>query len=91
MYGPFWRMPRIDADGVERFYESLREGTPLILHGHDHRPPASRCRRGDSNFAVAGGCRESILSSNCERLFAAAACFRTQLVSALVSRHDEAA
>ena len=31
-------MPRIDADGVELFYESLGEGTPLILHGHDHTP-----------------------------------------------------
>src|SRR5690349_8171229 len=31
-------MPRVDADGVELFYESLGEGTPLILHGHDHTP-----------------------------------------------------
>jgi 3-oxoadipate enol-lactonase len=31
-------MPRIDASGVELFYESLGEGTPLILHGHDHTP-----------------------------------------------------
>ncbi len=31
-------MPRIDAGGVELFYESLGEGTPLILQGHDHTP-----------------------------------------------------
>ena len=31
-------MPRIDADGVELFYESLGEGTPLILQAHDHTP-----------------------------------------------------
>ena len=31
-------MPRIDADGVELFCESLGEGTPLILQGHDHTP-----------------------------------------------------
>jgi 3-oxoadipate enol-lactonase len=31
-------MPRIDAHGVELFYESLGEGTPLILQGHDHTP-----------------------------------------------------
>jgi pimeloyl-ACP methyl ester carboxylesterase len=31
-------MPRIDANGVELFYESLGEGTPLILQGHDHTP-----------------------------------------------------
>ncbi len=31
-------MPRIDAEGVELFYESLGEGTPLILQAHDHTP-----------------------------------------------------
>jgi pimeloyl-ACP methyl ester carboxylesterase len=31
-------VPRIDADGVELFYESLGEGTPLVLFGHDHTP-----------------------------------------------------
>ncbi len=31
-------MPRVDAARVELFYESLGEGTPLILHGHDHTP-----------------------------------------------------
>ena len=31
-------MPRIDADGVELFYESLGEGTPLVLQAHDHSP-----------------------------------------------------
>jgi pimeloyl-ACP methyl ester carboxylesterase len=31
-------VPRIDAGGVELFYESLGEGTPLILQGHDHTP-----------------------------------------------------
>jgi pimeloyl-ACP methyl ester carboxylesterase len=31
-------VPRIDADGVELFYESLGEGTPLILQAHDHTP-----------------------------------------------------
>jgi pimeloyl-ACP methyl ester carboxylesterase len=31
-------MPRIQAEGVELFYESLGEGTPFILHGHDHTP-----------------------------------------------------
>jgi pimeloyl-ACP methyl ester carboxylesterase len=31
-------MPRVNADGVELFYESLGEGTPLILQGHDHTP-----------------------------------------------------
>jgi pimeloyl-ACP methyl ester carboxylesterase len=31
-------MPRINAGGVELFYESLGEGTPLILQGHDHTP-----------------------------------------------------
>jgi pimeloyl-ACP methyl ester carboxylesterase len=29
-------MPRIDAGGVELFYESLGEGTPLILQAHHH-------------------------------------------------------
>lgn len=31
-------MPRVDADGVELFYESLGEGTPFVLQGHDHTP-----------------------------------------------------
>jgi len=31
-------MPRIDAGGVELFYESLGEGTPLVLQAHDHTP-----------------------------------------------------
>jgi len=31
-------VPRVNADGVELFYESLGEGTPLVLHGHDHAP-----------------------------------------------------
>lgn len=29
-------MPRVMAGGVELFYESLGEGTPLVLQGHDH-------------------------------------------------------
>ena len=29
-------MPRIDAGGVELFYESLGEGTPLVLQAHHH-------------------------------------------------------
>jgi len=29
-------MPHADAAGVRLFYESVGEGTPLILHGHDH-------------------------------------------------------
>ena len=29
-------MPRIDAGGVELFYESVGEGTPLILQAHHH-------------------------------------------------------
>lgn len=29
-------MPRIDAGGVELFYESLGDGTPLILQAHHH-------------------------------------------------------
>jgi pimeloyl-ACP methyl ester carboxylesterase len=31
-------MPRTHAHGVELFYESLGEGTPLVLQGHDHTP-----------------------------------------------------
>ena len=31
-------MPRVDADGVELFYESVGEGTPLVLQAHDHTP-----------------------------------------------------
>jgi len=31
-------VPRIDAGGVELFYESLGEGTPLIFQAHDHTP-----------------------------------------------------
>jgi pimeloyl-ACP methyl ester carboxylesterase len=31
-------MPRVIANDVELFYESLGEGTPFILHGHDHTP-----------------------------------------------------
>ena len=31
-------MPRVTAGGVELFYESLGEGTPLVLQGHDHTP-----------------------------------------------------
>jgi pimeloyl-ACP methyl ester carboxylesterase len=31
-------MPRVTVDGVELFYESLGEGTPLVLQGHDHTP-----------------------------------------------------
>jgi 3-oxoadipate enol-lactonase len=31
-------MPRIDAAGVELFYESLGEGMPFVLQGHDHTP-----------------------------------------------------
>src|SRR5438067_6719880 len=32
-------MPRTTTpDGVELFYESLGEGTPLVLQGHDHTP-----------------------------------------------------
>lgn len=29
-------MPRVDAGGVELFYESVGEGTPLILQAHHH-------------------------------------------------------
>jgi pimeloyl-ACP methyl ester carboxylesterase len=31
-------VPRVDADGVELFYESVGEGTPLVLQAHDHTP-----------------------------------------------------
>jgi 3-oxoadipate enol-lactonase len=31
-------VPRINVDGVELFYESLGEGTPLVLQAHDHTP-----------------------------------------------------
>jgi 3-oxoadipate enol-lactonase len=31
-------MPRVMAGDVELYYESLGEGTPLILQGHDHTP-----------------------------------------------------
>jgi pimeloyl-ACP methyl ester carboxylesterase len=31
-------VPRADAGGVELYYESLGEGTPLIMQGHDHSP-----------------------------------------------------
>jgi pimeloyl-ACP methyl ester carboxylesterase len=31
-------MPRLEAGGVELYYESLGEGSPLILQGHDHTP-----------------------------------------------------
>lgn len=31
-------MPRVNVDGVELFYESLGEGTPIVLQGHDHTP-----------------------------------------------------
>jgi pimeloyl-ACP methyl ester carboxylesterase len=31
-------VPRVDAGGVELFYESLGEGAPLVLQGHDHTP-----------------------------------------------------
>ncbi len=29
-------MPYADASGIRLYYESVGEGTPLILHGHDH-------------------------------------------------------
>ena len=29
-------MPRVDAGGVELYYESAGEGTPLVLHAHHH-------------------------------------------------------
>ena len=31
-------MPRVMAGDVELYYESLGEGTPLVLQGHDHTP-----------------------------------------------------
>ena len=31
-------MPRVMAGGVELFYESLGEGTPMVLQAHDHTP-----------------------------------------------------
>jgi pimeloyl-ACP methyl ester carboxylesterase len=31
-------MPRVMAGGVELYYESLGEGTPLVLQAHDHTP-----------------------------------------------------
>ncbi len=31
-------MPRVMAGDVEVYYESLGEGTPLVLQGHDHTP-----------------------------------------------------
>jgi pimeloyl-ACP methyl ester carboxylesterase len=31
-------MPRVMAGPVEVYYESLGEGTPLVLQGHDHTP-----------------------------------------------------
>jgi pimeloyl-ACP methyl ester carboxylesterase len=31
-------MPRVMAGPVELYYESLGEGTPLVLQGHDHTP-----------------------------------------------------
>jgi 3-oxoadipate enol-lactonase len=31
-------VPRVVADGVELYYESLGEGTPLVLQAHDHTP-----------------------------------------------------
>ncbi|HYK96950.1 MAG TPA: alpha/beta fold hydrolase [Candidatus Acidoferrales bacterium] len=31
-------MPRVMAGAVELFYESLGEGTPMVLQGHDHTP-----------------------------------------------------
>jgi pimeloyl-ACP methyl ester carboxylesterase len=31
-------VPRVDAGAVELFYESLGEGMPLVLQGHDHTP-----------------------------------------------------
>ena len=31
-------MPRLQADGVELFYESLGAGPPLIFQAHDHTP-----------------------------------------------------
>ena len=31
-------MPRANADGVELYYESLGEGTPIVFQAHDHTP-----------------------------------------------------
>src|SRR5258706_16348582 len=31
-------MPRVMAGAVELFYESLGEGTPMVLQAHDHTP-----------------------------------------------------
>ncbi len=31
-------MPRASADGVELYYESLGEGTPIVFQAHDHTP-----------------------------------------------------
>jgi pimeloyl-ACP methyl ester carboxylesterase len=31
-------MPRVSAGDVDLFYESLGEGTPFVLQGHDHTP-----------------------------------------------------
>ncbi len=31
-------MPRVSAGDLELFYESLGEGTPMVLQGHDHTP-----------------------------------------------------
>src|SRR5512140_989978 len=31
-------MPRVKAGAVELFYESLGEGTPMVLQAHDHTP-----------------------------------------------------
>src|SRR5438034_11747376 len=31
-------MPRVKAAGVELYYESLGEGTPMVLQAHDHTP-----------------------------------------------------
>jgi pimeloyl-ACP methyl ester carboxylesterase len=29
-------MPRVNAGGVNLYYERIGEGIPLILHGHNH-------------------------------------------------------
>src|SRR5207249_10946218 len=31
-------MPRVAARDVELYYESLGEGTPMVLQAHDHTP-----------------------------------------------------
>jgi 3-oxoadipate enol-lactonase len=31
-------MPRIQANGIELFYEEAGEGTPLVVQGHHHMP-----------------------------------------------------